>query len=88
MEQKKREEDATTLPTKIWVIQLKGYLTDATMGADSVDLACCTDLPAMVGYFCGFIALKMDVQTKTEKIRTTKYIPTQNRKGCNEPITS
>jgi hypothetical protein len=42
----------------------------------------------MVGYFCGFIALNMDVQTNTEKIRTTQYIPTQNRKGCREPMTS
>jgi hypothetical protein len=88
MEQKKWEEDYTTLPTKFKVWISKNYLMDATIAAGSADLICCTDLPAIVGYFCGFIALNRDVQTNTEKIRTTQYIPTQNRKGCNEPMTS
>jgi hypothetical protein len=30
----------------------------------------------------------MEEHTKTEKIRTTKYIPMQNRRGCREPNTS
>jgi hypothetical protein len=30
----------------------------------------------------------MEVQMKTENINTTKYMPTQKRKGCREPIMS
>jgi hypothetical protein len=38
-----------------------------------------------MGCFFVFIALYREVQTKTEKMRTTKYIPMQNSRGWREP---
>lgn len=35
--------------------------------------------------FFVFITLYREVQIKTEKMSTTKYIPMQNSNGCNEP---
>lgn len=35
--------------------------------------------------FFVFITLYKEVQIKTEKMSTTKYIPMQNSNGCNEP---
>lgn len=88
MEQKKREEDNTTLPTNFLTMDNTNHLMDATMEAVSGLSTGLADLPATVGYFCGFIALKREVQMNTEKISTTQYMPAQNSRGCRDPIMS
>ena len=42
----------------------------------------------IAGYFLGLKVRYTEEQIKTEKISTTKYMPTQKRNGCREPNTS
>lgn len=78
MEQKKREEH---LPFPL------NHFSMATMPVPEEGGAW-TCFDATESDFFGFSARYSDEQTKIEKIRTTQYMPTQNKSGCREPIMS
>jgi hypothetical protein len=50
--------------------------------------ALCVAFSVIDGNFLGLNALYTEEQINTEKMRTTQYMPTQNRNGCREPNTS
>lgn len=52
-----------------------------TMAVVPTGAADCWAFSVIAGYFLGLNALYTDEQIKTEKMRTTQYMPTQKRNG-------